>query len=540
MSTNSLKILVAGEVCGKFSRFFKRVSDVNVKAGPFDLLLCVGDFFGTDAQAYDELINGTTDLPNVPTYILSKIPKQLAKFHPNIDNFDHGCELIDGITFLGRSGILTTSLGLRIAYLNGSYQEELNDDKDLEFFSNSEYESLLMSHQASQSSTIDILITTQWPTDVLKYTNTNSIEECLQNEIKDSSSTMISKLQLQLQPRYHFVPRRDFFYERIPFRNHQVLSQQPKNVTRFISMADIENRKKMKWIYAFNVTPAKHVSRAELVAQPDIVSENPFNDLDTVEEKSEQSARQFFYAMDSSEENRDSQPRANKREGKFERRPRKQMKVDLDSCWFCLASPNVDKTLIVSIGDYSYLALAKGGLTEHHLMILPIEHIRSTVEIEDEAIRQEIDKFKSALTEFFQKHQMVAVFFERNFRSAHFQVQVIGIPESKASAFKATAEEVFAKFDPHELDSNSDLGDVLSPGLPYFYCECAGQYRFFVRINTKKEFFPIQIGRELLAHKSLLDCEEKIDWRQCTSEPGEAQRLTKAIRAAFKPFDFTT
>ena len=74
MASNSLKILVAGSVKGQYEKFFKRVSDVNRKAGPFDLLLCVGDFFGDDIDAYKELINGSTELPNTPTYILSRIP----------------------------------------------------------------------------------------------------------------------------------------------------------------------------------------------------------------------------------------------------------------------------------------------------------------------------------------------------------------------------------------------------------------------------------------------------------------------------------
>ena len=37
--------LVCGDVCGQFNQLFKRVNSVNQKAGPFELLLCVGDFF---------------------------------------------------------------------------------------------------------------------------------------------------------------------------------------------------------------------------------------------------------------------------------------------------------------------------------------------------------------------------------------------------------------------------------------------------------------------------------------------------------------
>lgn len=548
---STLKILVAGDVKGKYSKLFKRVSDVNLKAGPFDLLLCVGDFFGTDYQQYDELINGSTELPNVPTYVLGTIPCELLKFHPNVDNFDQGCELIDGITFLGRSSILTTSSGLKIAYLNGTYRtENVSSEKDenLLYFTKSDYESLLMNYQASHSPVIDILITTQWPKNIFKYANIDSIDEELRNSIDKNSSSLISQLCLHLLPRYHFCSKQDLFYERVPYRNHQVLNEQPKNVTRFINLADIENKKKMKWLYAFNVVPSKNLSKKDLVTQPSDTSENPFKNLMSNDDddddaiSTQQDSRQFFYDIKTiqSDEGDKAEYSRNKRDHMSDRKPRKQMKVDLANCWFCLASPNVDKTLIVSIGDYSYIALAKGGLTDDHLMILPIEHIRSTVEIEDENLQEEIDRFKKALIDFFSQRQRVPVFFERNFRSAHFQIQVIGLPLSKAPSLKDAVSKVFSNLEHHELSTNSDLIDVLSPGVPYFYCECPGHYKFFVKINTKKEFFPIQIGRELLAHPTLLNCPERIDWRSCASNTEEAQQLTKSIRSEFKSFDFTT
>ena len=58
-----IKILVAGSVQGRFNALFQRVETVNKSAaGPFDLLLCVGDFFGQGEDSNDELkpfLNGT-------------------------------------------------------------------------------------------------------------------------------------------------------------------------------------------------------------------------------------------------------------------------------------------------------------------------------------------------------------------------------------------------------------------------------------------------------------------------------------------------
>ena len=43
-----LSSLVCGDVEGRLNQLFKRASNVNQKNGPFAMLLCVGDFFGTD------------------------------------------------------------------------------------------------------------------------------------------------------------------------------------------------------------------------------------------------------------------------------------------------------------------------------------------------------------------------------------------------------------------------------------------------------------------------------------------------------------
>lgn len=545
-SDQTLKILVVGSVRGHYSKLFKRVHDVNLKAGPFDLLLCIGDFFGEDTDTYNELVNGDTELPNVHTYILGPITSQFRKLHPNVDNFDHGFEIVDGITFLGRSGILNTSQGLRIGYLNGQFlQECTEEDKSLEYFTKEDYDSLLMS-QRSSSAVVDILITAQWPRDVFKYT---TMGESMGTKADATASVLISKLCWLIRPRYHFAGGFNFFYERPPFRNHRVLNEAAKNVTRFYSVADITNTEKMKWIYAFNIVPAKQLSAPELVRQPEGVTENPFGKL--VQEQTDQEnlslmgrpqSGQFFFAIDSTDQQGDdgyNKRGRDNRNNHQDKHPRKQLKVDQDSCWFCLASANVDKSLIVSIGDLSYLALAKGGLTDDHMMILPIGHIRSSIEIEEHDLRSEITHFKTVLLEFFKAREMVPVFFERNFRSAHFQIHVIGLPESKAPSLKATVATVFDRHEYHELSMHSELFDVLSPGAPYFFLECPGHYKFFVRINTKKEFFPIQIGRDLLAHPDLLNCPDKVDWKKCTSSPEEVKQLTHEIRKNFEPFDFT-
>lgn len=52
MSKN-IKILVIGDVKGQFAVLQEKVSLINEKNGPFDLVLCVGDFFGDSESLLD-------------------------------------------------------------------------------------------------------------------------------------------------------------------------------------------------------------------------------------------------------------------------------------------------------------------------------------------------------------------------------------------------------------------------------------------------------------------------------------------------------
>lgn len=70
-----------------------------------------------------------------------------------------------------------------------------------------------------------------------------------------------------------------------------------------------------------------------------------------------------------------------------------------------------------------YLALAKGGMTPHHVLILPIGHYQSVVELSSEVV-EEMEKYKSALKSFYKSKGERCIVFERNYKSPHLQLQV--------------------------------------------------------------------------------------------------------------------
>ena len=73
-ATATLKVLASGDVDGRFAAFLKRLEAVEKKAGPFEMVLCVGSFFGGagddgDAAVWKALLAGERRVP-MPIYLL--------------------------------------------------------------------------------------------------------------------------------------------------------------------------------------------------------------------------------------------------------------------------------------------------------------------------------------------------------------------------------------------------------------------------------------------------------------------------------------
>lgn len=240
-----------------------------------------------------------------------------------------------------------------------------------------------------------------------------------------SGSELISWLAYEIKPRYHISGIEGTFYERPPYRTAGTQGDFAGEIaTRFIGMARVANAQKQKWIYALSLTPVEQTKLSDLYQQTTDETQCPY-DFDLLANVTNQKKNvQFFYNMDAAPEHSDKRKRNNKKG--FKKRPRPEF--DQGKCWFCLASPNVEKHLVISVGDVAYLALAKGGLVNEHLLILPIEHHQSFLTLPEPA-QNEIKKFKDALGRFFGAQDKVPVFFERNYKTSHLQIQVVPVPQ---------------------------------------------------------------------------------------------------------------
>ncbi|XP_070925403.1 CWF19-like protein 1 isoform X7 [Macaca nemestrina] len=420
---NTRNCLACGDVEGKFDILFNRVRAIQKKSGNFDLLLCVGNFFGSTPDAeWEEYKTGIKKAP-IQTYVLGANNQETVKYFQDAD----GCELAENITYLGRKGIFTGSSGLQIVYLSGT--ESLNEPVPGYNFSPKDVSSLrTMLCTTSQFKGVDILLTSPWPKYVGNFGNSSG-----EVDTKKCGSALVSSLAMGLKPRYHFAALEKTYYERLPYRNHVVLQENAQHATRFIALANVGNPEKKK----------------------------------------------------------------------------------------------------------CYLALAKGGLSDDHVLILPIGHYQSVVELSAEVV-EEVEKYKTTLRRFFKSRGKRCVVFERNYKSHHLQLQVIPVPVSCCAtddikdAFITQAQE--QQIELLEIPEHSDIKQIAQPGAAYFYVELDTGEKLFHRI---KKNFPLQFGREVLASEAILNIPGKSDWRQCQISKEDEETLARRFQKDFEPYDFT-
>ncbi|XP_061770354.1 CWF19-like protein 1 [Nerophis ophidion] len=545
MEESPLRVLVCGDVHGRMGAVFSRVQTIQKKTGQFDLLLCVGEFFGSTPEAEEEWQQYKSGAKKAPihTYILGAGSQETVKKFPSAD----GCELADNITYLGRRGVFTGVSGLQIAYVSG--QEAQQEPAPAHCFTPKDLTALVAPLTGSSKFRgVDILLTSQWPKGAWRFANQPEVDT------KSCGSAAIANLADKVKPRYHFAALEGAHYERLPYRNHVVLQENAQHVTRFIALATVNNPAKKKYLYAFNILPMKTMDHTELVKQPQDVTENPYRRVAKDKKETltsslgvaaaeEEPSTQFFFDL-SSGQNRGGRGRGRKRPdwdggrgGSGPKQPRRHP-LPPGTCWFCLASPQVEKHLVVSIGTHCYLALAKGGLTSGHVLVLPIGHYQSVVDLASEVLA-EMDKYKAALRSFYKSRGERCVLFERNYRSQHLQLQVVPVPldrcatEDIKEAFMVQAQE--QQMELMEIPQHSDLKQIAPPGTPYFYVELDSGEKLFYRIQ---KHFPLQFGREVLASEALLNIPTRADWKECKQSREEEEAACAQLRDQFQPYDF--
>ncbi|KDO57794.1 hypothetical protein CISIN_1g007415mg [Citrus sinensis] len=489
------RILLCGDVLGRLNQLFKRVQSVNKSAGPFDAVLCVGQFFPDSSELLDEFMNyveGRSEIP-IPTYFIgdygvgaAKVLLAASKNSANQGFKMDGFKVTDNLFWLKGSGNFTLH-GLSVAYLSGRQSSE---GQQFGTYSQDDVDALRA--LAEEPGIVDLFLTNEWPSGV---TNKAAASDMLVG-ISDSSNTdsTVSELVAEIKPRYHIAGSKGVFYAREPYSNVDAV-----HVTRFLGLAPVGNKEKQKFIHALSPTPAATMSAADISMKTPNTTLSPYTFLDQGSHSKEAAKRPSdsvsdsqYWRYDVSQKRQKhgggdgdkmcfkfiysgSCPRGEKcnfrhdtdaREqclrgvcldfiikGKCEKGPECSYKHSLQNddsqrthrsenasanrskeCWFCLSSPSVESHLIVSVGEYYYCALPKGPLVEDHVLVIPVEHVPNTISTSPEC-EKELGRFQNSLMMYYKNQGKEAVFFEwLSKRGTHANLQAVPIPTSKAAA----------------------------------------------------------------------------------------------------------
>ncbi|KAK7265375.1 hypothetical protein RJT34_32994 [Clitoria ternatea] len=589
------RILLCGDVLGRLNQLFKRVSSVNKSAGPFDALLCVGQFFPDSPDQVDEFtafLEGGSHIP-LPTYFIGdyglaapKILSQASKDPANRGFKMDGFKVRDNLYWLKGSGKFYL-FGLSVVYLSGRSSSSVQ-----QFGTYSQDDVDALRAIAEEPEIVDLFLT--YPS--IYVATASDIPAGLSDS--EGSDSIVSELVQEIKPRYHIAGTKGVYYAREPYSNVDAV-----HVSRFIGLASVGNRDKQKFIHAISPTPASTMSSTEIVMKTTNTTLSPYTFMEKGTSPKDSTKRSLdsisdsqYWRYDVSQKRQKHEagdgdrmcfkfvssgscPRGEKcnfrhdidareqsmrgvcfdflNKGKCERGPDCNFKHSLQEegdrhpsrrsgrskeCWFCLSSPNVESHLIVSIGENYYLALAKGPLVEDHVLIIPVEHMPCTLSMSSE-FEVELFRFQNSLRRYCTNQGKEVIFFEwASIRGTHANLQAIPIPSSKAvlveKAFNLAAQKLGFKFVAKKFDSISDgrkfLKTHLDGNSSLFYAEVPGGTILLHHVE-EKERFPAQFGREVLA--GLLNMADNANWRNHKHSKDEEMKIVEDFKSHFQEYD---
>jgi hypothetical protein len=548
----SQKIVVTGDINGKLSEFFAKLSALQSKQ-KFAFAIIAGNLFagnlssdsGTSSQEAEDLaklIRGDIQVPVATYFTVGKRPLPDAVIEKL--NSNDG-ELCPNLIALGRKGSVKTSDGFKVVAVGGSH---CADDAPKELYG-AKY-SDKDAHAAKGYNEADILVTSEWPADVRAGSRTS-----FDKSAQPPTSEALSELCTALKPRYHFSSS-DLFFEREPFFH---ASDPPRPITRFLSLAPFGNASKSKWIYAFSLEPS-----AEPPMQlPADATASPF--LNSRKRKALDTQQDSFNSMRFSN-GHDSRPRGgnNKR--------RKAGPPDPGQCYFCLSNAQCEAHMIGSIGTEAYLTTAKGPLPTlatfpdlgpafpGHILIIPVSHSATIASIDDPAertsVEAEMQKYRASLHAMLaarskedpndpaSRARLGAVTWEISRNSGvHTHWQFLPVPaEHIAKGLVEAAFTVEAENSSYPTKFATSAADIAAAQEgDYFkvmiWSEDLPLGKEMVLPLDATFRFDLQFGRRVMG--KLLGLQERTHWKDCGQSKAEEVQECNAFKEIFAPFDFT-
>ena len=371
---------------------------------------------------------------------------------------------------------------------------------------------------------VDILVTYNWPYAIAK-----------QRKLLLVANNKIDSFVKKIKPRYHFAVgnERGRYLENEPFK------WDDETITRFISLGQEGSGE--KWFYAFEI--ANNLTQVS----PAKLAENPFTIK--IEDTPEPTKRPI------EDVDKDIAP------------AKKAKVVTPDQCFFCLSNPKVETHMIISIGSYTYMTVAKGPLTRPsknlpfsgHAIIIPIEHMatlrNTTADVIESPIYQEIVKYQDSLVKAFaiSKPFLKLVFFEINRKTnVHQHVQFLPVGENLIEAFPKALEEK-SKLNNENFERNQKLNfeefkDINDPKLleilnntdyiAFTICHNESDKTVYIaQLKDESKAIDLQFPRRVLAYT--LKCPKRTYWDKCQQSKYKETQECEEFKNFYKEYDFT-
>ncbi|OBA19152.1 hypothetical protein METBIDRAFT_33359 [Metschnikowia bicuspidata var. bicuspidata NRRL YB-4993] len=335
----------------------------------------------------------------------------------------------------------------------------------------------------------------------------------------------------QLQPRYHFAAGSEMGKA----HEHPVVAWSPKRSYRFVSLS--REGTGSKWFYAFGIETGD-----DEVQMP---SANPFlEDLKRpIEEENGGPATK--------------QLRLDLRDGNDEPVKTRTKTVAPSECFFCLSNPRLESHMIVSIGKFSYLTVAKGPLTmptrslnfSGHAILIPIDHTPLLPDLKD--VRQEIEQYMQSLADAFAKNGYDVAFYEISRpENVHFHIQMVPVPRGLIGKTFQRALDEKSRINNESFEHHSKLHfkKCLSEDPELQELENADRFIKFTIFSEKSKTMYItsleegkgldlQFPRRVLAF--LLRLPKRIKWDRCRQSMSQETIECQKFKLFYEGFDFT-
>lgn len=215
-------------------------------------------------------------------------------------------------------------------------------------------------------------------------------------------------------------------------------------------------------------------------------------------------------------------------------------------CWFCLVNPKAEKHMIVDATTEVYVATAKGPVHRTHVLVLPVKHAPCFAACPPE-LQRAIQAHIVAIRRMCQHSGQDCIVWERWIPMAssganHMQVQVLPISRERAGEARDVLMDMARRHLPDRglkrIGGHEEVAEHLNDdaSTPYIYFEVPGDSTAKGREVERYVYagvgggprIPVNLGRMYACR--LLDCEDKLDWRQCQDDRGAEKELAKAFR----------